>query len=166
MKGGIRLPPSRSVPLVNRASPHAPRFFISRPPFLFPRGGIFFSRPPFFAPRARPAPASRDAFPTPNPRVSIPIPTLGIINDRDARVTGRGACDTRGYIFPTPFFIFARGLFYFHPLFSSRGRIFLRPPPLFRVTRGVHFRGGTGQISPQSLSIKKKISNFLVLVVF
>ena len=135
--------------LTNRASresrpaPRAP-LFISRPPFFISRGGIF-SRPPFLPPRA--------------PRVPHACPALAAPLSRPPTPVAR-------YQYPAPFFI-------------SAGRVFLQPTPFFsraappgcseasRVTRvswGA-FQGGTDQISPQFLSIKKT-SSFLVLVVF
>ena len=114
----------------SRLASRAPLFYFP-PPFFISPGGVFFLPPPFLRPARAPPPPRVAAAPTPNPRVSIPIPTLGIINDRDARVTGRGPV-IHGDIFSRPpFFIFARGLFYFHPLFSSRGRIFYDPRPFF-----------------------------------
>ena len=134
----------------SRLAPRAPLFYFPPPFFIFPGGGIF-SPAPFFAPRARPAPASRDAFPTPNPRVSIPIPTLGIINDRDARVTGRGPV-IHGDIFSRPPFLFSRGGFFIStPFFFPGAHFFTTPAPFSRDAWGAFQRGYRPNFPPISL---------------
>ena len=134
----------------SRLASRAPLFYFPTPFFISP-GGIFFSCPPFLRPARAPPPPRVAAAPTPNPRVSIPIPTLGIINDRDARVTGRGPV-IHGDIFSRPPFLFSRGGFFIStPFFLPGGAFFTTPAPFSRDAWGAFQRGYRPNFSPISL---------------